>query len=251
MDIYKYHSCENSFLILEHLEDVDYFYISQKLCNEYEVDGLLVLKKHPFEMLVFNKDGSEAKMCGNGIRCLMHYLYDKQYITNDVNIKTKAGIFNSEIISTTPFVSTVDLGNGKYINETINQEINISGKIFHISLFELGVLHAVVLADDFTLDEKWAVELFNYSLLKEKANINLIKPLTSNIFEIITYEKGVGFTKACGTGVAASGYVLRDLYNLDDNLIAICPGGLLKVDIRDKVYLTGESIFVNSYGVCL
>ena len=251
MEMYKYHSCENSFLIFEYFENIDYSSVSKKLCKEYETDGLLILKKEPLEMLVFNKDGSEAKMCGNGIRCLIHYLYDKHYITNTVNINTKAGMFNCEVIIEKPFISVVDLGNGEYKDEIIKQEIKVNDKKFHITLFELGVLHAVVLADDFTFDEKWLIDLFNHPLLNGKANVNLVKPLNSNIFEIITFEKGVGFTKACGTGVAASGYVLRTLYNLDDSLIAICPGGILKVDINAKVYLTGESNYVDCYEVDL
>lgn len=251
MDIYKYHSCENSFLILEGILDLDYSSISKKLCEEYITDGLLVLNKKPLEMLVFNKDGSEANMCGNGIRCLVNYLYDKNYITKNVSIKTKAGIFECEVIETNPFVSVVNLGNGVYQNEIIKKEIEIKGKKYTVTLFELGVLHAVVIAEDFTLDEMVLVDLFNHSLLRGKANVNLVKPLNTNIFEVITYEKGVGFTKACGTGVAASGYVLKDLYNLDENLIAICPGGILKVSINDNVYLTGESNFVDCYEVSL
>ena len=251
MDIYKYHSCENSFLILEHLENINYSFISKKLCEEHKTDGMLILKKEPLEMLVSNKDGSEAKMCGNGIRCLVNYLYDKHYITKNTSIKTKAGIFDCEVIESKPFISTVNLGNGEYISDIIRREININEKKYIVTLFELGVLHAVVIAEDFSLDEKVLVDIFNHPILKGKANVNLVKPINSNIFEIITYEKGVGFTKACGTGVAASANVLRDLYNLDDNLIAICPGGILKVNIKDKVYLTGDSNIVDCYEVLL
>ena len=63
MQVYKYHSCENSFLITEYLPNKEFSLISQILCNEYKTDGLLVYKINPFEMLVFNKDGSEANMC--------------------------------------------------------------------------------------------------------------------------------------------------------------------------------------------
>ena len=229
----------------------DYSSVVNNLCEKYKVDGLLVLKKQPLKMLVFNRDGSEAKMCGNGIRCMLHYLYDKNYIDKNTSIQTKAGVFDCEILETKPFVSTVNLGNGEFINNIIKKEIQIKEKRYFITLFELGVLHAVVLADDFTLDDKVLVEIFKHPLINEKANVNLVKPLKSNIFEILTYEKGVGLTKACGTGVAASGYILNALYNLDDNLIALCPGGILKVNIKDNIYLTGESNYVNTFEVDL
>jgi diaminopimelate epimerase len=249
--IHKYHSCENSFLIVDDFNDEDSFVLVKRLCKEYETDGLLVLKKDPLEMLVFNKDGSEAKMCGNGIRCLMHYIYDKFNAYKSTVIKTKAGIYNCEIISENPFISVVSLGNGDYKDNIIKKDIVVKDKIFNITLFELGVLHAVVLSDNFNLDGEYILDIFNHPLLSGKANIDFVKPLNSNVFEVLTYERGVGFTKACGTGVAASGYVLHSLFQMDKNLTAICPGGILKVDIDTQIHLTGESNYVETYEVDL
>ena len=112
MKIYKYHSCENSFLIVDNLNDEDSFLLVKRLCKEYEVDGLLVFKTDPMEMRIFNKDGSEANMCGNGIRCLMHYISDKYKIYKHASIKTKGGIFNCEVLNKDPFISAVSLGVG-------------------------------------------------------------------------------------------------------------------------------------------
>ena len=98
-----------------------------------------------------------------------------------------------------------------------------------------------------TEDEKYIVQLFNHPLINKNANINLVKSLNSNIFEMITYEKGVGFTKACGTGAASSAFVLHNEYQMNNELIAVCPGGILKVDILDEIILTGESQFIESY----
>ena len=251
MIIHKYHSCENSFLLLENLNDEDTFILVKRLCKEYQTDGLLVFKKNPIEMLVFNKDGSEANMCGNGIRCLLNYLANNFNINKELNIQTKAGVYNCKIITVEPFVSVVSLGNGDYKDEIIKKDIFVKNKIFNITLFELGVVHAVILSEDFNLDEMYILDIFNHPLLMGKANINFVKPLNSSVFEIKTFERGVGFTKACGTGVAATGYVLHSLYKMDKNLIAICPGGILRVDIDDQISLTGESNYVESYEVDL
>ena len=165
MDIYKYHSCENSFLILEHLENIDYSFISKKLCEEHKTDWMLILKKEPLEMLVINKDGSEAKMCGNGIRCLVNYLYDKHYITKNTSIKTKAGIFDCEVIESKPFISTVNLGNGEYISD-ICYSVNsygigsigfLNGSVFRMN-FNSGEIDKISLNDGYYIGN----EIFGY-----------------------------------------------------------------------------------------
>ena len=251
VQVYKYHSCENSFLIMEYLPNKEYPIISEKLCKEYKVDGLLVYKTNPFEMLVFNKDGSEANMCGNGIRCLFNYLFDVKIADNIVNITTKSGIYQCKVVNKTPFISVVSLGNGSHTDGILKKEIFVKDELFSVTLFELGVLHAVVLSENSDIDEKYAHDIFIHPLISGKANVNLVKPLNSNVFEIITYEKGVGFTKACGTGVGASGYILHTEYNMDESLMAICPGGILKVDVNDSIYLTGESNFKGCYEVSI
>ena len=251
MKVYKYHSCLNSFLIMEHLPNKEFSIISQILCNEYNTDGLLLYKINPCEMLVFNKDGSEANMCGNGIRCLFNYLFDFKLVDDVIDITTKAGIYHCKVVTKKPFVSVLSLGTVSYKDEIIKQEILVNDKLFYVTILELGVLHAVVLDKDCDIDEKYAYDIFTHPLISGKANVNLIKPLNSNVFEIITYEKGVGFTKACGTGVGAGGYVLHTEYNMDESLIAICPGGILKVDIKDNIYLTGESNLVDCYEVLI
>ena len=78
MKIEKYHGLGNNFLIVKHEENRDYTDLSLKLCNDklsVGADGLIVYKLNPLEMNIFNKDGSEALMCGNGIRCFIHYCF--------------------------------------------------------------------------------------------------------------------------------------------------------------------------------
>ena len=247
MKIYKYHSCENSFIVLEFNKSIEYDKIANALCLKYDVDGMIVIKIDPVTMIFYNKDGTKAKMCGNGIRVVMHYFYDRFGIYKYLDIKTDSGIYTCEIINKEPFVSCVSLGIGEYKDNIIKQSIIIKGKEFIVTLFELGVLHLVTLSNDFSEDEKYIVDLFNHPLLGGKYNINLVKPINSNVFEILTYEKGVGFTKACGTGVAVSAYILNTAYGMNNDMIAICPGGLLKVEILDEIILTGESMFIDSY----
>lgn len=247
MKIYKYHSCENSFIVIEFQKNIEYDTFATRLCNKYDVDGMIVVKIDPVCMIFYNRDGSRAKMCGNGIRVVMNFFYDRFGIYKYLDIKTDSGVYTCEVINKEPFISSVSLGLGEYKNNIIKHKIKIEDKEFEVSLFELGVPHLVLLSKDFTEDEKYIVQLFNHPLINKNANINLVKSLNSNIFEMITYEKGVGFTKACGTGAASSAFVLHNEYQMNNELIAVCPGGILKVDILDEIILTGESQFIESY----
>ncbi len=247
MRIDKYESCENVFLITTFNSDVDYSLLAINLCLKYESDGLLVFKNDPMEMLIFNKDGSEAKMCGNGIRCLVHYLYDKFSIYNYLEIKTKSKMYECEIVDKVPFISLVRLGLGEYVDDLFKYKLIVKDKEFIITAFILGVPHVMVLSNDFKEDSNYIFDIYKHELFGEKFNISLVKPLSSEAFEILTYEHGVGFTKACGTAAASCGYILHTEYNMESSMMAISPGGVLRIDIEDEIILKGESNFVASY----
>ena len=107
MKLHKYHSCENYFLITDFIDNIEYDILSKRLCDKYSVDGMIFVKMDPVQMYFYNKDGSKAKMCGNGIRTLMHYLYNRYGIYTHLDIKTDSGIYSCEILNKEPFVSSV------------------------------------------------------------------------------------------------------------------------------------------------
>lgn len=247
----KYHCCENSFLITTYNEGIDYNELAFKLCSKdmYDVDGLLILKIDPIEVLFFNKDGSEANMCGNGLNCLVHYCYDKYKIYRYIKFKTKAGEFFCEMIKKAPFYSSVNLGIGDYYKNILKQIVMLNKKEYEVSIFKLGVLHAVIIVDD--LEELDGKEIFENKFFNKEANINFVKILNNKTFEMVTYEKGVGYTKACGTGAGACSYILHEYYGLDSQLDVLTKGGVLQVEISDNVYLTAESAFIENVEVSL
>lgn len=249
MKVSKYHSCENVFLIIDYVKEIDYEAVAYNLCTEFQADGLIVFKNDPIEMIFYNKDGSLANMCGNGIRCLMHYLYNKFQIYKYLKVKVNDKYYECEINSTDPFVSSVSLGIGQYVNDFVNKRVIVDDKEFLTSAFILGVPHLIVLTDDINSDFLYSEKIFNHKLFQSEFNVNLVKILTNDTFEILTYEKGVGFTKGCGTGAAASAYILHTEYLMDKNLTAINQGGILKVDIEEEIILTGQSKFVNEYEI--
>ena len=246
MRISKYHSCENSFLITMYENNIDYSLLAKNICDidKYNADGLLVLKVDPIEVLIFNKDGSEALMCGNGLNCMMHYCYDKFKIYKYLKIQTKAGIFECEMLKKTPFTSCVNLGIAEYYKDIIQKDIFINQNKYNVTAVTLGVYHAVLIVDKFDGIENDVIDIFEHDLFSKEVNINFVKIVDKGVIEMITYERGVGWSRACGSGAGASVYVLNELYSLDNKVKVITPGGILNVEIDDNIYLFAESTFL-------
>ena len=239
----KYNICENIFLITVYKAQVDFSLMAIKLCEKYEADGLLIFKNDPMEMLIYNKDGTEAMMCGNGMRAMVHYLYNRFRIYSHLKMKTKSGIYECEIVNKEPFISSLSFPFDDL--EIKKHNILVNDKEFEINLIDVGVPHAIIISSDFAIDSKYILDIYNNEL--KNININLVKPLNSSVFEMLTYERGVGFTKSCGTGAIASAIYLHKYHNLESNLIVICPGGLLRVLVDDVITLTGESVLIEEY----
>ena len=184
-------------------------------------------------------------MCGNGIRAMTDYLYNRFRIYNFLKMNTASGMYECEIINKEPFISSVSF---PFINLDINKLIiTIKDKEFEVSVIDVGVKHAIILSNDFIVDSKYLIDIYNHELFKGNVNINLVKPLNSCVFEMLTYERGVGFTKSCGTGAVASAYLLHHQNQMDSNLIVICSGGLLRVVIDGVITLSGETSFIEEY----
>lgn len=249
MKVLKYHSCENTFLITNYNKKNDYSAIAKKYCSD--TDGLIVFKNDPVEMLYYNKDGTRALMCGNGIRCLMHYLYDTFNIYKYQKIKSGDNYYNCSIISTTPMIISVNLGIGEIVSNLYNKTIKVDKKEYVIHCINLGVNHLVIKSSNLNDDILNVEKLYTNELFNKEYNVNLVHVINQNSFEIITYEKGVGFSKSCGSGAAASAYVLHTEYGLDKNLIAISQGGILKVDIEEEIILTGPTTYISKMEIDL
>lgn len=249
MKLYKYHSCENSFLITDYKKGVNFSELAKKVCLKFNTDGLILFTNDPIELIIYNQDGSKANMCGNGIRCLMHYLYNRFKVYKYLKIKAADVDYECNILSIEPMIISVGLEIRTCLNDFFNKEVFINDRKFLISSFNTGVNHLVVVSNDLNADINYLELIFNHELFNEEYNVNLVKILDNQTFEIITYEKGVGFSKSCGTGAAASAYILHTEYGLNKSMIAISQGGILKVDIEDKIILSGQTKYVSEHEI--
>ncbi|GAB4542599.1 MAG: diaminopimelate epimerase [Thermodesulfovibrionia bacterium] len=250
--------------------------LSRFLCDRrfgIGADQLLILsnsKKADFKMRIFNPDGSEVEMCGNGIRCLAKYVWDKGFKIQDSKLKIKelkietlAGI---KYIKSKGKLIEVDMGEPILEPERIPVKpdsgikvqgsmpiINIPLKVnkseFKITCVSMGNPHAVIVVDDvrsFPVDE-YGPMIENHKVFPKRTNVEFIQVKDRRNIIMRVWERGVGETMACGTGASAV-TVASSLLGLTDRKITVyLLGGRLRIEWakRDNhVYMAGPATTV-------
>lgn len=246
MKFEKYHGLGNDFLITEDLTLINNPEFIKKICNRYTgigADGLMIVKKEPLEMIFFNQDGTRGEMCGNGIRCFSYYCYLHDLVlTDEFDVLTLDGIKHLEIKGKNPFVVKVDMG--KMLDKYDSYCIEFNGKKYQTYNFFFGVPHTVIYTDEVP-SESLGRYISNHEHFPNKTNVNFVKVNNQNEIEIITYERGVGFTKACGTGSCSSFIVSHLLGLVEENVIVKQELGSLKITKENnRIYMEGPSIKV-------
>lgn len=214
-------------------------------------------RKADFRMQIFNADGSEAEMCGNGIRCLGRYIREMGYTQKrEMTIETLAGIREVKVTSKSVLVN---LGEpklkGKEIpvhlsGRIINRPLKIENKDFRITCLSLGNPHCVIFQE--TLEnfpvERFGPLLENYHLFPRRTNVSFVNVTTPHDLKVRVWERGAGETLSCGTAAAAS-LVASVLNGFSDRKAKVeLPGGKLEVEWNKEtncVWLAGpaEKVF--------
>lgn len=228
-------------------------------------DGLILICKSDiadFKMRMFNSDGSEAEMCGNGIRCVGKFVYDKG-LTNKttVNIETLAGIKTLKLNIKEGKVDTVKVDMGEPIlspekipvisNEEIVKNLKLKAwdKEFTFTCVSMGNPHAITIVDN---TGKFDVEKYGKLLevnraFPRKTNVEFIQIVDRNNIKMRVWERGAGETLACGTGACAA-LVACSINGLTDRKANIkLLGGTLEIEWDEKdnhIYMTGPAVTV-------
>lgn len=244
--------------------------LANKLCNRHfgiGADGLIIIlpaedKQNDFKMRIFNTDGSEAEMCGNGIRCFAHYVREKSLTDkNKIFVETLAGIITPEITEFQNKTSSVRVNMGKPgfkssdIPVRLEKDIEyikdypliIDDQKYEINCVSMGNPHAIIFTDNpdkYPL-QKWGSKIETHHLFPEKTNVEFIKILNPGEIIMKVWERGSGITLACGTGATAS--VIAGIKNglLDNKVLVHLPGGDLVIEWSgEEAYMTGPAEFV-------
>jgi len=230
-------------------------------------DGLILLlssSKADFRMRMFNADGSEAQMCGNGIRCLSKMIYEHNFSEKkELSIETMAGVkeVKLEVKNRKVLSVTVDMGapriernelpmigdSGSVIEEELELE---DGVRFLISAVSMGNPHCVIFVEDvenFPLS-KYGPMIENHPLFPERTNVEFVEIISPGEVRQRTWERGSGETLACGTGASAVTVAGSLARKLDKKVLVHLRGGDLSINwdvITGNVFMTGpaEEVF--------
>jgi diaminopimelate epimerase len=225
MEFTKMHGLGNDFLVVE--DDGtgrDWNAMAAKLCaRRLSVggDGILVVlpsKKADIRMRIVNADGSEAEMCGNGIRCFAKYVYERGIVTKpDMTVETLAGIIRPKLIIEDGKVADVCVDMGQPLfdradvpmkgdGSAFDVDIEAAGRTVRISSMLMGVPHTMVLTDDIDALDATVLgpAIERHDIFPRKSNVNFVQVLDSENIRVLTWERGAGLTLACGTGSCAS-----------------------------------------------
>jgi len=274
IDFVKMQGLGNDFILIDCLSkplgDSSFLsYLAKKLCNRnfgIGADGLILIlpsSKADLRMRIFNYDGSEAQMCGNGIRCFAKYAYENKLVSkNKFTVETLAGIITPELTITNNKILGVKVNmgtpklrrreipmNGKDTSTVVNETLKINPEqTFKITCVSMGNPHCITFVNDvqsIPVDEI-GPKIENHPLFPEKTNVEFIQVLNKQEINFRVWERGVGETLACGTGACAA-LVAAVLNKKTDREATIhLPGGDLDIQWADNghVYMAGPAELV-------
>jgi diaminopimelate epimerase len=208
--------------------------LAEKLCEWHfsvGADGLIYIckanssKNADIQMRIFNSDGSEAEMCGNGIRCFSKYVFEHGIVPKkEMQVETLKGIISAnlrlseendgvvdqvEVDMGHPFLECKKVPVIPKNNELkcINESIVALDKVFNFSAISMGNPHCVIFVQEQLNDKhlnKYGAVLENHERFPEKTNVEFVKVLSEHECDLRVFERGVGITNSCGTGSCAS-----------------------------------------------
>ncbi len=236
----KMHGTHNAFVVIDErvtpLESKGD--IAQRLCKVFDVDGVLAIGGPPAQsgafasMQIYNADGSEAEMCGNGMRCIAQYLGERGAPERFV-VATAAGPIGVEILERgATYRVRVDVGVPDVIDDGREATIEASGRIWTYRSVSLGNPHIVIIVDDVaSVDvESDGAALATHPEFSKGTNVHFLQKIDAHQIRVRHYERGVGITQSCGTGAVASAVAAIVAGLVESPVTVLVPGGTLTVE---------------------
>jgi diaminopimelate epimerase len=262
----------NDFLFVEarHSDERDWVALSQALCERnYGVgaDGLIVVlpsDRADIRMRLFNADGSEAEVSGNGVRCLVKYAIERRLAKprdGRVTIEAVHGVLDAMASMNGETVTAVRLSMGPprfapnevpviaEMEPVIDFPLEVDGKRLPVTCVSMGNPHAVIFLEEPVAEyplETLGPKVEHHPAFPERVNFGVAHVSAPDSMEVRVWERGVGETLACGSGCCAAMVAARLHGRVGDRVEIEQPGGLLTVewDGTGDVYLSGPAEFV-------
>ena len=267
----KMHGCGNDYIYFNCFNQLvnNPSALSKKLSDRrYGIggDGIILIcpsNVADAKMRMFNLDGSEGKMCGNGIRCVGKYLFDNKIVQSDeIKIETLSGIKTVKVLENNGKAErlTVNMGKPELVanripvnlnmDKVVNHKVNVGEGFYNVTCVSMGNPHCVVFCSRISainLEEIGPI-FENNKLFPEKVNTEFVEIVDEKTLNMRVWERGSGETLACGTGACAVvvAAVLNGICKKNTDITVNLRGGTLTVKYcDDAVYMTGpaESVF--------
>lgn len=259
VSFWKMHGLGNDYIVIDNrdgaLNEGELPKLAARLCERrfgVGADGLLLIypsKRADVKMRIFNSDGSEAEMCGNGIRCFAKYCFENGLVRKQsILVETLAGVKALDLKIENGLVKSARVNMGspsfkaeeipiKWNGTFINKPINVGGKTVEATALSMGNPHCVVFVEDV---EGYQVKdlgplLESHELFPKRTNVEFVQIVSRDELKVRVWERGVGETLACGTGACASVVAAKVLGKVDGTVTVRLLGGELAVECRGGV----------------
>jgi diaminopimelate epimerase len=265
----KYHGLGNDFILIDNRAGSTPLLTPEqavKLCDRHfgiGADGVIFAlpgeKDTDYTMRIFNSDGSEPEMCGNGIRCLAGFLADLEGMSRTKDryrIHTLAGVMTPQLMEDGQV--RVDMGLPRLLAgeipttlaaadaKVINQPLEVAGQSWDVTCVSMGNPHCITFVDDVAAIPLEAIgPLFeNHPVFPQRTNTEFIEVVSRDYVKMRVWERGAGITLACGTGACAALVAGVLTGKCDRNATVELPGGPLEIEwseIDQRIYMTGPA----------
>ncbi|MEM2337672.1 MAG: diaminopimelate epimerase [Candidatus Bathyarchaeia archaeon] len=260
ISFWKMHGLGNDYVVIDNrsglLNEGELSSLAVRLCERrfgIGADGLLLIypsQKAEVKMRIFNPDGTEAEMCGNGIRCLAKYCFENSLVQRtSFLVETLAGvrtlnlkIGNNNVVE---YVK-VDMGSPnfeadkipiKWNGAFINKPLNVGDKTFYVTALSMGNPHCVIFVEDvksYPVADIGPI-LEKHELFPRRTNVEFVQVVSNKKLKVRVWERSVGETLACGTGACASVVAANILGKVGETVVVELLGGELTVEYHGGV----------------
>ncbi len=231
--------------------------LAPKICDRHfgvGADGVILIMpstKADYKMRIFNPDSSEAEMCGNGIRCFARYIFEKVDSKKEViSVETLAGIKVPTLVTENGEITGVEVDMGVPKVEALNEPLTIEEEKFLINKISMGNPHCVIFVKDIeAVDfDRLGPIIENLGQFPNRTNVEFAQVLNKEEIALKVWERGAGYTLACGTGACATAVAAISNGLAGSKITLHLPGGDIQVEWsgqKDSVIMTGpaETVF--------
>ncbi|MBH0175815.1 diaminopimelate epimerase [Fictibacillus sp. 23RED33] len=269
----KMHGLGNNYIYInmfeECIDEADLPRLAAEVSNPYTgigSDGMILIcpsELAPVKMRIFNNDGSEAKNCGNGLRCVAKYAYENRLVTEtEFQIETLGGLVTAKVtIDNNNKVSlvTVNMGNPilrpqkipvtgfDHLQQVVNEEVSFDGTPLRLTAVSMGNPHAVFFVDNIEKAPLHSLGpiIEKDSMFPDWVNAEFVEVVSKSEMHFRVWERGSGITQACGTGACAAAVaaVLNEEADRNTDITVHLAGGDLIINWKDNgdVWMTGPA----------